>query len=310
MNDISDDFKERLKKKKKGLEVNSNPLSLFESISEEMESEIESNKSLKFKRSLNESRKTVDTKSKLDLTGLFTELSVIKEEDKILDIKKDEVLNFFSLLSENQEPLGQEFTEILNENLPELYESEEIIEETPIVEEVLIQVENKEDLISAAVKSISKEEALKPQDNVPEDYTNLFSNPEVTKTDPNIKALQTKLKFLEEWISKISMTGPGGGSGSILDLDKPTKTVYTNYTLDRKDYYVGVNSPIECYITLPLMGHNVYNGRTVVVKDESGNCQNNPIHILGNIDNDEGGAILQMNNGALQFIYNNGWKII
>jgi hypothetical protein len=49
---------------------------------------------------------------------------------------------------------------------------------------------------------------------------------------------------------------------------------YTDYTLDRKDYYVGVDCPEECHITLPLIGNNVYNGRTVVVKDESGNCVN------------------------------------
>lgn len=308
MNEFSDPFKERLKKTKEGLEIGSNPLSLFESISNEMENEIENNKSLKFKKSLNKSRKSIETKSKTDLQGLFNDLSVIKEEDKKLDVKKGEVLNFFSLLSEKQETPGEEFIEIIQENLPELYESEEL-QETPIIEEVFVQVEpeeTKEDLISASVKSISKEESLKPQEN----YTNLFTNPEVKTPDPTIKALQTKLKFLEEWVSKISMTGPGGGSGSILDLDKPTKTVYSNYTLDRRDYYVGVDCPDECYITLPLMGHNVYNGRTVVVKDESGNCQNNPIHIVGNIDNDEGGAILQMNNGALQLIYNNGWKII
>lgn len=304
MNDLSEDFKERLKRKKEGLDSKSNPLSLFKSISEEMDSEIENNKILKFKKTLSESRKSIEVKPQTDLSSFFSGLIEIREEEKVIEHKKEELINFFSNLSEKQEPLEQEFAEVHYEEEPEIISIPEVVEIIPE------EPSPKLDLISAAVKSISKEEELKSKEPIPEDYTNLLSNPEVQKTDPTIKALQTKLKFLEEWVSKISMTGPGGGSGSILDLDKPTKTVYTDYTLDRKDYYVGVDCPEECHITLPLMGNNVYNGRTVVVKDESGNCANNPIHILGDIDNDEGGAILQMNNGALQFIYNNGWKII
>lgn len=227
------------------------------------------------------------------------------QEEEIIE-EKPTLNDFFALfgsLSEKQEPLGQEFTEILQENLPELYESEE---------EPVIKTEE-EVFIDTVVQSITKEEKEKPKvDTIPENYTNLLTNPEVVKIDPIMKAVQAKLKMLEEWISKISMTGPGGGSGSILDIDKPTRTVTSDYTLTRKDYYVGVNCPTECFITLPLPsgGNNVYDGRIVIIKDESGNCQNAPIHILGNIDNDDGGAIVQVNNAALQLLYNNGWKIV
>lgn len=202
----------------------------------------------------------------------------------------------------------------LFESLPKteepILETVEVEEIPPIIEETVVKTEE-EVFIDTVVQSITKEEKEKPKvDTIPENYTNLLTNPEVVKIDPNMKSVQAKLKMLEEWISKISMTGPGGGSGSIVDIDKPTKTVITDYTLTRKDYYVGVNCPIECYITLPVSGSNVYNGRVVIIKDESGNCQNAPIHILGNIDNDEGGAIVQVNNAALQLIYNNGWKIV
>ena len=56
--DFKDSFKKKLKTAKMGLEVSSNPNSLFESLSTELQSEIESNKVLKFKSKLRESLKT------------------------------------------------------------------------------------------------------------------------------------------------------------------------------------------------------------------------------------------------------------
>ena len=47
-----------------------------------------------------------------------------------------------------------------------------------------------------------------------------------------------------------------------------------------------------------------------IVKDESGNCANNPITVTGNVDNDPGGFILQQDNGGIQMIYRNGWRIV
>jgi len=278
MNDLSEDFKERLKRKKEGLELESSPLSLFKSISEEMDSEIENNKILKFKKNLSESRKLVETKPKADLSS------------------------FFSALSENTEPF--ESSEIIHENVFDFYETEEQKPQQIITEEPTVITP---DLISAAVKSISKEEELKSKEPIPEDYTNLFSNPEVTKTDPTVKSLQTKMKFLEEWISKISMAGPGGGSGSILDLDTPVISVNTDYTMNRKDYCLLVNPSVKTYINLPP----AYDERKVIIKDISGHAQLTPIRINGTIDGDPNGAEIRVNYAALQLIYyNNSWWII
>jgi hypothetical protein len=263
MNDLREDFKERLKRKKEGLEVNSNPLSLFESISKEMEQEIENNKTLKFKKSLSEYRKNIDIKSN------FSEL--------------------FSPFSETKELIPEEFPEIISEK------------EEPELEQPNL------DLISIAVQSISKEESLKTQDNIPENYTNLFTNPEVVRIDPNIKSIQSKLKILEEWVSKISMTGPGGGSGSILDLDTPVVSVDSDYTMNRKDYCLLVNPSVKTYINLPP----AYDERKVVIKDISGHAQLTPIKINGTIDGDPNGAEIRVNYAALQLIYfNNSWWII
>lgn len=91
-------------------------------------------------------------------------------------------------------------------------------------------------------------------------------------------------------------------------LIRPTTLVTTStYTITTTDDYVGVNYNGPVTITAPS---TTYNGRVIVIKDESGNCSTNPITINGNIDNDAGGAILKIDNGALQLIYRNGWRII
>ena len=95
-------------------------------------------------------------------------------------------------------------------------------------------------------------------------------------------------------------------SGSV--LTRPTTLVTTStYTVTTTDDYVGVNRAGPVNITAPS---TTYNGRVITIKDESGNCSINPITITGNIDNDAGGAVLRIDNGALQLIYRNGWRII
>jgi hypothetical protein len=61
-------------------------------------------------------------------------------------------------------------------------------------------------------------------------------------------------------------------------------------------------------ITLPP---NPDSGRELVIKDESGNCSNNPITVVGPVDNDANGFIIQIDNGAIQLLYRgNFWRII
>ena len=101
----------------------------------------------------------------------------------------------------------------------------------------------------------------------------------------------------------------GGGAGDILELSIPTTSVTSpDYQIGRKDYYVGVNYAGPVTIELPIQ--NVKNGRQVVVKDESGNCNIYPITISGTSIDNNNTAILAINNGSLTFIYNNGWRII
>ena len=137
---------------------------------------------------------------------------------------------------------------------------------------------------------------------------NSYQQPEPVIVPPDINSIQRKLKYLEQWISKISMHGPGGGAGSAAKLDRETKLInFPIYNITTKDFYLGVNYAGPVTITLPTI---VDNGRMYIIKDESGNCATNPITVLGNVDNDPGGFILMQNNGGIQMIYRNGWRIV
>lgn len=265
--DVKDSFKKNLKTAKQGLEVSSNPTSLFDSLSTELKSEIESNKVLKFKSNLRETFRS------------------IKEE------YKPSYSNIFDIIPTPQ-TIEEEFIQ------EEIIETLESIEEKPNIEK---------NLILDAVESISKEQTLKPNEQIPENYTNTFSQPNSSQPNPDIKSLQKKLKFLEDWVSKISMAGPGGGSGSIIDIDTPITIVDGDYTMNRMDYCLFVDPSEKVYITLPP----AHNQRKVVIKDISGHAQLTPIHINGTVEGDVDGAEIRVNYASLQLIYyGNSWWVI
>ena len=132
--------------------------------------------------------------------------------------------------------------------------------------------------------------------------------PEPVLAQPQ-KDLEREIKYLREWVSRIAATGPGGGAAQVYNLDMPTKLITTSsYSIGRKDYYIGVNYAGRSFITLPTQ--NLGSGRDVIIKDESGRCEAFPITVIGNVDNDPDGFILQINNGAIHLIYRDGWRIV
>ena len=151
-------------------------------------------------------------------------------------------------------------------------------------------------------------------DVVKQYITNNIKESTVVNPDPVLaqpqKDLEREIKYLREWVSRIAATGPGGGAAEIYNLDMPTTTVTGDYVIKRKDYYIGVSSAVKTYITLPTTGVNLKNGRVVIIKDESGHAQLTPIAIVGTIDNDPNGAEIRVNNGTIQLIYRDGWRII
>ncbi len=86
-----------------------------------------------------------------------------------------------------------------------------------------------------------------------------------------------------------------------------TLVTSNTYVVGDTDYYIGVNLNERSTIILPS---DPDAGRMVIIKDESGNAQLYPIKIDGNVDNDPGGAEIRINNGGVQLIYRNGWRIV
>jgi len=148
------------------------------------------------------------------------------------------------------------------------------------------------DFVTPGTVALSKPE--KPKDEIPAAFRK------------EMDILKKSVMDLHAFASRISQMG-GGGAGSIEELSFRTILVTTDYTANNKDYYIGVNCPTTCTITLP---NNKKNGRHLIVKDESGLCSINNITVIGNsIDNDTI-AVMGINNMALHFVYRNGWRII
>jgi hypothetical protein len=240
---------------------------------------------------------------KTDLNSLFAQLSEIVIEDPVSIIKEDDETVFQPSLEEV--------------SIQEQVAQEEVPFPTPKTEADAIAA------YAANFKNAS------------------FQQPDVPRVDPTIKAVQDKLKFLEQWVGKISVAGPGGGEVNLRWLDdvyrpsiydgrylryndslkkfefaevNPHDITYTTtlvttptYTVNGQDYYIGVDYAGSVTIALPTTPSS---GRMLIIKDESGDAENNPITVLGNVDNDVGGFIIQINNGAIQMIYRNGWRIV
>lgn len=141
-----------------------------------------------------------------------------------------------------------------------------------------------------------------------EEKADSYQQPDAQLPTRSINDLRKKIKFLEDWVSKISLTGPGGGAGDVISLEHPVKLITSDYTVLSGDYYIGVNAAVSINITIPTSSG--FPGRMLIIKDESGNCSSNPIVVSGTVDNDTGGFILAQDNGGIQMIYREGWRIV
>lgn len=128
------------------------------------------------------------------------------------------------------------FKRNLSKNKKEIVESQInfILEPSVITEEVLLpyndtiqtdspSIENTEPTISLVTDYITKEEINKVHEN----YTNFFSEPD-NATSKNLKKIQTKLKYLETWLSKISLAGQGSGEVNFRWLDDVNRNTIGN----------------------------------------------------------------------------------
>ena len=125
----------------------------------------------------------------------------------------------------------------------------------------------------------------------------------------NNKGIIIKLVYngnpgVETWQVAATL-GPRGPAGY---GEVATTTVTTSsYTVGVNDWYIGVNYAGTVTVTLPATANT---GRIISVKDESGSASTNPITLSGTVDNDAGGFIMQIDNGGVQLLYRNGWRVI
>lgn len=98
---------------------------------------------------------------------------------------------------------------------------EEVIKEETLVE--VIPVEQKITGIQKYAEAIAKE----PKQS--------FSQPEIAKVAPEIKVVTDKLKFLEQWVAKISAAGPGSGEVNLRYLDDVNRSSIQNNRYLRYD---------------------------------------------------------------------------
>lgn len=265
-----------------------------------------------------------------------------------------ELSDFLKLIAEGKktDPVAikakehrEHIQEVVKEDLGSLFsqlaalknQQKEVLVKEPTVEEVLVEriyTEPPTKPVPAAEVN-SKSEIDKYL------TTKSFQQPSPDKVDPTIKAIQDKMKFLEQAIGRIAAHGPGSGEVNLRWLDdvkrdtisdgrwlkyseadkkfvfddiNPYEVVYNTtvvttptYTVQDNDYYIGVNYAGPVTITLPITPDS---GRMIIIKDEDGDAETNPITVVGTVDNDSGGFIIQINNGGVQLIYRNGWRIV
>jgi hypothetical protein len=245
------------------------------------------------------------------------------------------------LLVKMARAFGQEVDQELLESIEReerltklLFEKKEeaIVEPAPILEPIIEQVP-------------TPLPAPPPVADVVQRVADVISSPKFAKPTPpdprdvEIEGLKKSLVEIMQKVSTLSWGGGGTGVVRIWDTDdfnrssayngrymrwdngvfslaevNPHDIVYETtlvtsnvYTVTDQDYYIGVNYAGPSTIILPLFPSS---GRTIIVKDESGNAETNNITLSGTIDNDSGGAVIAINNGALQLIYRDCWRII
>lgn len=221
--------------------------------------------------------------------GLVEEIQRLEEEERCISIREAEIRQ--RIAEDLQQIWGEQHELVQSPSEPE----PESKQDTPAEPEPVSTTTVAETIAHKVARVITESGVVAPEP--------VLAQPQ--------KDLAQEIKYLREWISRIAATGPGGGAAQIYNLDIPAKSVTADYTIGRKDYYIGVSSTVKTYITLPAVGSNVKEGRVVVVKDESGHAQLTPIKIIGTIDNDVNGAEIRINNGAVQLVYHNGsWRII
>jgi hypothetical protein len=81
-----------------------------------------------------------------------------------------------------------------------------------------------------------------------------YQQPDIPLTPETMKAVQDKLRFLEQWLSKVSTAGPGGGAVKLKDLDDVSKYSIKNAT---ENQYLTYNAQSKLWIATNHTNTNI-----------------------------------------------------
>jgi hypothetical protein len=82
-----------------------------------------------------------------------------------------------------------------------------------------------------------------------------YQQPDIPLIPKDMKAIQDKLKFLEQWLSKVSTAGPGGGAVNLRDLDDVSKYSISNAT---EHQYLTYNAQSKLWIATNHTNNDIY----------------------------------------------------
>lgn len=155
----------------------------------------------------------------------------------------EEVKKYEEMQTRIQESVRSSMTDLFD--VPK--QIEVVTQSSPVVQTEQIEEETLAERAAKAIKTPIKEEES-------------YQQPSVTPP-ADLKAIKDKIKFLEQWISKISLTGPGGGEVNLRWLDDVDRsTIQDGYFLKYNDTtkkfeFVEIKAETALQDTGEPMGH-------------------------------------------------------
>jgi len=181
-------------------------------------------------------------KKSAEVVKVFEEIAKLKEEDILpkkvepVEIPKPPSLDDIAFLLEEDtvEEIVEESVEPLQVEIPKPPTVEELLEQFEIEEEP-VEETPKNKLIDLVASHITKEVMNEQK------AAATFQQPDVPVAQ-TINELKRKVKMLEDWLAKVSLTGPGSGEVNLLKLDDVDTTNLAN---NRYLRYNAANAKLE-----------------------------------------------------------------
>ncbi len=214
-------------------------------------------------------------------------------EKSIIESVRENLLSDLASASRNKPVTVIKEIEIEYPKPPSLEDLESLIEEVKdelvqaqTIEEPTLTEENipstpAADIVSRVVNHITKEVKL-------EEKADSYHQPDAGLSGRSVNDIRKKLKFLEDWVSKISLTGPGGGSYWLYDLGDTNYNIVKTPSNEDVLTFNSANAKWEVSNVTNLLGTR-YHGSYYDMTTQTANAINTPYFVrIGAVDIQEG----------------------